>query len=124
MARGEGGQATVELALCLPFVALLIGAFVEVGFWVGDRARVIHAAREAARIAAVDPDEDHIRRAAERTGLTGASVEISPDTSARVVGDPIEVTVTYRPAPRVPLAGSIFRPGELEASAVMRIETP
>lgn len=124
MALREDGQATLELALCLPAVALLIAGFVELGFWVGDRTRTIHAAREAVRVAAVDHDEDHIRRAAEATGLDGIDVEVDPGAEGRVVGDPVEVTVRLAGAPRVPLAGSIFRFGAIESRAVMRIETP
>lgn len=124
MTRSEAGQATLELALCLPVVALLIAGFVEVGFWVGDRTRVIHAAREAARIAAVDPEFDRIRRAAEDTGLEGVRVSVDPEREERIVGEAITVTVNYPGAPKIPFAGSIFRPRTLEASAVMRIETP
>lgn len=124
MARSERGQATLELALCLPAIALLIAGIVELGFWVGDRTRVIHAAREAVRVAAVDPDEDRIRRAAEATGLTGIDVEVKPASHSRAVGEPVEVTVTLPGAPRVPFAGSVFRFGELQASSVMRIEAP
>lgn len=120
----EGGQATLELALCLPAVALLIAGIVELGLWVGDHTRVIHAAREAVRVAAVDPDPDHIRRAAEDTGLDGIDVTIAPGVQGRVVGNPVEVTVTLPGAPRVPLFGSIFRFPSIEASAVMRIEAP
>lgn len=118
------GQATLELALCLPVVALLIAGIAEMGLWLGDRTRVIHAAREAVRVAAVDSDPDHIRRAAENTGLDGLDVAIDPGAQGRVVGRPVEVTVTLPGAPRVPLAGSIFRFGSIEASAVMRIESP
>ena len=124
MARREEGQATLELALCLPAVALLIAGFVELGFWVGDRTRALHAAREAVRVAAVDGDEDHIRRAAEATGLEDIDVKVQPGAHGRVVGDPVEVTVRLSGAPRVPLAGSIFRFGAIESRAVMRIETP
>lgn len=124
MRRGERGQATLELALCLPAIALLIGGMVELGLWVGDRTRVIHAAREAVRVAAVDGDEDRIRRAAEGTGLENIEVDVDPAARARAVGDPVQVTVSFPGAPRVPVAGSIFRFGEIEASSVMRIEAP
>ena len=122
--RSEAGQATLELALCLPAVALLIAGIVELGLWVGDRTHVIHAAREAVRVAAVDPDSDDIQRAAEDTGLQGIDVEVDPGAQGRVVGEPVEVTVTLPSTSRVPLAGSLFRFGAIEASAVMRIESP
>ena len=120
----DRGQATLELALCLPAVALLLAGIVEFGLWVGDRTRVIHAAREAVRVAAVDPDSEHIRRAAEDTGLDEVDVKVTPGAQGRVVGHPVKVTVELPGAPRVPFAGSIFRFGAIRASAVMRIEAP
>ena len=120
----EGGQATLELALCLPILALVLAGLLEFGLWTGDRTRVIHAAREAVRVAAVDSDPDRIRRAAEDTGLENIEVEIHPGVRGRVVGEPVEVTVTLPGAPRVPLAGSVFRFGAIVSTAVMRIEAP
>ena len=124
MRAEDRGQATLELALCLPVVALLLAGIVEFGLWVGDRTRVIHAAREAVRVAAVDSDADQIRRAAEDTGLDEIDVRVAPAAQGRVVGHPVKVTVELHGAPRVPFAGSIFRFGAIQASAVMRIEAP
>ena len=61
---GDEGQAAVELALVLPLVALLLLALVQVGLVVRDQILVIHAAREAAREAAVDAGPDVPGRAA------------------------------------------------------------
>ena len=46
----------MELALVLPLVVALLLAVVQVGLIVRDQVLVVHAAREAAREAAVDPD--------------------------------------------------------------------
>jgi Flp pilus assembly protein TadG len=54
MFRRERGQATVELALILPVVALILAALVQTGMVVVDHVRLWHAAREAARAAVVD----------------------------------------------------------------------
>ena len=61
--RREGGQATVEVALLLPLLATMLLAVVQVGLVVRDQVLVTHAAREAARAAAVDPTEDAAREA-------------------------------------------------------------
>ena len=53
--RGERGQATVELALCLPMLCLLLLGVVQVAVVVRDHLAVQVAAREAARAAAVRP---------------------------------------------------------------------
>jgi Flp pilus assembly protein TadG len=54
----------VELALVLPLVLLLLLGVVQVGLVVRDQILVVHAAREAAREAAVDPAPGAARRAA------------------------------------------------------------
>ncbi|MFP5352800.1 MAG: TadE/TadG family type IV pilus assembly protein [Actinomycetota bacterium] len=122
--QGQSGQATLELALTLPVLALLLAALVEVGLVVADQARLWHATREAARVAAVDPDAGEVRAAAERPGLSPLKVEISPAPRMRRQGDPVTVHVTYSPESRVPLFGSLLERVELEATGVMRIEQP
>src|SRR5688500_2007953 len=122
--QGQDGQATLELALTLPFLALLLAALVEVGLVVGDQARLWHAAREAARVAAVDADADDVLAAAERPGLRPLHVAVSPTPRSRRQGDPVTVSVTYSPRSRIPLFHSLLERVELEASGVMRIEQP
>ena len=122
--RREAGQATVELALCLPLVALLLGAVIEVAMLATDRGRLIHAAREAARVAVVEHEEQPEREAAEAGGLQGLELSISPGPEGRVQGSPLTVRVGYNPPGRVPILGALFRDIELEAQAVMRIERP
>ena len=120
----ERGQATVELALCLPIVVLLLGCVVAVGRVVSDHTRVWHAAREAARVAAVDADLAEIRFAAGRSGLDGIRVEVSPSEHERVAGEPATVTAIYSPRVTVPLIGTLLAPTELKATATMAIEVP
>ena len=60
----EGGQAAVELALALPLLALLALALLQVTLVVRDQVLLTHAAREAAREAAVDPEPGAARRGA------------------------------------------------------------
>ena len=52
--RLDGGQSTVELALCLPVVLMALLFVVQVGLVVRDQIRTVQAAREAARSAAVE----------------------------------------------------------------------
>lgn len=124
MATSQRGQATVELALCLPLVALIFGAVVEVALVAADQARLWHAAREAARVAVVDPDPAKARAAAEEAGLEPVDVSITPEPRYRVQGEPLRVALTYRPSARVPLVGELFELIELHADATMRIERP
>jgi TadE-like protein len=120
----QRGQATVELALCLPILFLALAALVEVGLLVGDQVRLWHAAREGARIAVVDRAADDVRAAAEAAGLKPLEVEISPAAQDRSPGAPLTVALSYRPHTRVPLLGALFARTELHAEATMRIEQP
>ncbi|HWI04001.1 MAG TPA: TadE/TadG family type IV pilus assembly protein [Acidimicrobiales bacterium] len=47
--RADEGQASVELALVLPLVMMLLLAVVQLGLLVRDQILVVHAAREAVR---------------------------------------------------------------------------
>ena len=120
----EAGQATVELALCLPLLALVLGAVVELSLLASDQVRLWHAAREAARAAAVEPDVSEAEAAAEQVGLADIVVSVTPDAAFRVRGEPVTATVTYRPPGHVPLLSEAVSRLELEAEAVMRIEQP
>lgn len=118
------GQATVELALALPLLALLLAGLVEVGLLVADQGRLWHAAREAARVAVVDPDMDDVREAAERPGLAPIELDVEPPAHMRRQGDPLTVSLVYRPPGRVPVFGTLLDRVALTARATMRIEQP
>jgi hypothetical protein len=66
--RGDEGQAAVEVALVLPLVATLLLLVVQTALIVRDQVLVVHAAREAARAAAVEAGDDAPRRAAMLAG--------------------------------------------------------
>jgi hypothetical protein len=124
MRTDQRGQATVELALSLPLLVILLGFVVETAMLAGDQVRLWHATREAARAAVVDPDPAAARSAAGRSGLSDLSMSIDPDPSYRVQGQPLRVEITMRPEGSVPLIGAVFENIELRASAAMRIEEP
>ena len=123
-APDASGQSTVELALGLPALALVLALVVEVGLVAGDQVRLWHAAREAARVAVVDPDLADVEDAAARSGLEDLEVSVSPEPTYRVQGEPLEVEVQYRPGGHVPLVGELFSRLTMRASAAMRIEEP
>ena len=119
----EGGQSAVELALALPLLALLALAMLQVALVVRDQVLLTHAAREAAREAAVASDGDAGRRGA----LAGARLD--PDrlevrtTGRRGPGSRVTTTLTYRSATDVPLVGRLVADVQLRASVTMRTET-
>jgi Flp pilus assembly protein TadG len=115
---GERGQATVEFAFLLPLVILAVLAVIQVGLVVRDQLGVVHAAREAARAASVDPDPGRAVRAAHRT-LPGADVDIGARPK---VGGEVSVTVHYTSVTDLPLVGVLFPDPDLHATSVMRVE--
>ena len=114
----------MELALLLPILVLIVAAVIEVAMLGFDQLRLWHAAREAARTAVVNADENDIRAAAGRSGLDAVDVSVSPDTPHRTFGAPLTVEVTYTPDGAIPLVGSLVDSVTLRADAVMRIERP
>ncbi|MFI5052899.1 MAG: TadE/TadG family type IV pilus assembly protein [Acidimicrobiia bacterium] len=116
--RDDGGQATVEFALLLPILMLAAMAIIQVALVVRDEMGVVHAAREAARAASVDPDPGHAQRVAKRT-LPGADVEVGKRPK---VGGEISVTVRYTSVTDLPIVGALFPDPALHATAVMRVE--
>lgn len=57
-ANSERGQATVEFAVVLPALLLVVLAFVQVSLVVLTKFAVTHTAREVARVLVVDPGAD------------------------------------------------------------------
>src|SRR5262249_32936416 len=121
-ARRDRAQATLEAALVLPFVLVLLLLVLQVGLIVRDQILVTNAAREAARAAAVDPDPVAPERAAR------AATTLEPGRLAVRVSDRgpsganVRVEVTYRAPTDVPLVGPVLPDVELSAVAVMRVE--
>jgi Flp pilus assembly protein TadG len=119
---GQCGQATVELALVLPLVALLLLALVQAAVVARDQLLVAHAAREAVRAAAVDDDVDAARRAAEQAGPLAAE-RLDVQVSGRAgVGSRVRVVVRYTVPTHLPLVGRAVGDVVLTASATMRVE--
>ena len=120
--RGDEGQAAVELALVLPLVVALMLAVVQVALIVRDQVLVVHAAREAAREAAVDPDPAAARRAAaEGSGLRASRLRVEV-TGRGAPGSRVRVEVRYRAATDVPLVGAVLGELNLSGAAAMRVE--
>ena len=118
----DGGQASVELALALPLVAVLLLAIVQVGLVVRDQVLLTHAAREAARTAAVDPDVAAVVAAA-RAGGGLEPARLSVQVVGRgATGSRVRVRLTYSEPTDVPLVGSFVGDLELHAEATMRVE--
>ena len=87
----ERAQATVEFALVLPVVVVLLVGLVQVGRLVGLQVAVIDAARAGARAASVDPRPSVAEAAARVTLARGDRLEVHLELAG---GRPRVVTVT------------------------------
>ena len=116
----DRGQATVELALALPLLCLLVLAVVQVGVVVRDRLAVQLAAREAARAAVVAADP-----VAAGTPAAQRAVQLRPlQVRVEAGGDTVTVTVTYLEPTDVPLIGALLPDVEVSATVTMAVEPP
>lgn len=118
--RLDRGQATVELALVLPLVALLALGVAQVAVVAAQQLAVLHAARDAARAASVDADAPGAadRAAHEATALRPLAV------SAAVAGDLVTVTVSHRAPTDLPLIGPLLPDVVVSARVSMARDPP
>lgn len=117
----DEGQAATELALVLPLVLLLALLIVQIALVARDQILVVHAAREAAREAAVDPRPASVRKAAIRaSGLKpgGLGTELFLGGGSSIV----TVRVEYRSPTDVVLIGPLIPDIVVGAKAAMRSE--
>jgi Flp pilus assembly protein TadG len=114
----DGGQSTVEFALVLPLVLALALAVVQLAVVARDQVLVVHAARQAARTASVDPVPDHAVAAARRVA-GDVTVHLAPRPGA---GEEQVVTVERRVPVRIALLAPFFPDVVVSGRAVMRVE--
>jgi len=111
----------VELALVVPLVMVLTLVTLQVALVARDQVLVVHAAREGARQAAVDPSAALVRFAALRSGSLKPE-GLRAETSYQGGSGIVIVRVEYRSETAVPLIGPWFPPVQLRAKATMRSE--
>ena len=116
----DSGSATVEIALLLPLVLMVMFAVAEVAMAARVQLELVNGAREGARVAAVSPEPaDAVAAVQQALGELGGHARIGV-SRPHVVGEPATVTVVLRHR-----IGSILFGGtsiELQAQASMRVE--
>lgn len=120
MNRSEHGQSTVELAVLLPVVTVVLLGVVQVGLLIRDTLSVVNASRVAARAAALTPELSAVREAFDDQGvdLGSGTVELSGDL---VPGGLAAIEVSRRPT-SVPIFGRFIGSATLRERLVFRIE--
>jgi Flp pilus assembly protein TadG len=118
-AAGERGQATVEFALALGVIAVLVVAIARVGVVIRDELAVGLAAREGARAAAVSADP---ASAAVAAATRAVSLPIAVSTSAG--STTVTVSVVYTDGGGSSIISRIFGSVVHRSSATMALEPP
>ena len=115
--RRDRGQASVELALCLPVVMVLALGLLQVVLIVRDQLAVDLAAREGARHAAVAADPWSAAQRAVHGSLDRTGIEIDVAVDDRTV----RVTVGTAPT-QVPFIGAVVNGRRLTGTVTMALE--
>ncbi len=118
--KHERGQATVELALVLPLLALVLLGVVQIALIGRDSIAVTHAARAAARAAAIDVGSGE-PAARGATGLDAARLSVTV-TGDRERGGIVTVSVSYDDPTDVPLIGRLIGDVRLTDRFSARVE--
>ncbi len=115
--RNEDGQAAVELALAFPLAAVFLLGAVQVTVVIRDQLAVIHAAREAARAAAVSTD------AGDGVGAGQRAVELpAVEITVSAAGGQVRATATRTVRTDVPFVGLFLPDVTVRGTAVMALE--
>ena len=113
--RSQDGQATVEFALVLPAVVIIVLLIFQVLVLGRDYLVLVDVTREAARGAAVDRSGNDANEAVDR-GLPGAHLELQRH------GETITATVHYTAKTSLPIVGALLPDIAIQRSLTMWIE--
>lgn len=121
--RGQRGAVAVEFGILAVLLFTLLFGIIQFGLWFWSWQTGAHAAREAARVAAVQPCDNADITSAASTAMEGApatGTAISVDRPAGVkVGDEITIHLTFTTADLGFFPGF---DGFVEKSATSRVE--
>lgn len=118
MASSDRGASALEFALVVPILLVLVMGIIEFGFMFQAQLALTHAAREGARMAAVDK-YDAAKVVNQAYPVTPAIATVPSPPSSAASGDPISVTLSYDYDWQVlPFPGTVA----LTGTAVMRKE--
>jgi Flp pilus assembly pilin Flp len=116
--KNENGASSIEFALILPILVMLMVGIFEFGMAYSNYIAITHAAREGARLAAVNQfSEDLVRERAYPVNPDSVSLSFP---YGNVHGEPVMVTIKYNKKIAIPLWGTAILP--LQSQASMRIE--
>ena len=99
--RDERGQSTVEFALIIPLIIVVLLAVIQVALVAYAQLSISHIARETARAVSVDPTVDgaHLMQDIAPLGTKGLVVEVFFEPSPVSGRTFVVVSVSYQTAP-------------------------
>jgi Flp pilus assembly protein TadG len=117
----DAGQATVEVALAVPLLVIVMLFGVQIALVIRDQIATIAAAREAARAVVVADGKTSV---ADAAATRAASLNPSRRTvKVSMSGGLVTATVTYRSPTDLPLVGIFIPDITVHGTATMALET-
>lgn len=100
--RHQKGQALVELALLVPFMALIVFGLIEFGFMFNDYVSVVNASRNGARVAAHDSASTNVNSTVSDSAKSLLNCSTPTATTTQNGSNPtnswtVTVSCTYTP---------------------------
>jgi Flp pilus assembly protein TadG len=117
----DAGQATVEVALAVPLLVIVMLFGVQIALVIRDQIATIAAAREAARAVVVADGKPGVA-----DGAVARTVALDPSrrsVNVSINGGLVTATVTYRSPTDLPLVGIFIPDITVHGSATMALET-
>lgn len=116
----ERGAVAVEFALVLPVLVLLLFGIIEFGRGYNAKVEITGAAREGARVLALDSGDPATIVASAAPNLDASKISVSTSGTPCVTGTQASVTVSYPFEYNIPLFGS--NTVTLSSTGVMRCD--
>ncbi len=119
--NNDAGQATVEVALAVPLLVIVMLFGVQIALVIRDQIATIAAAREAARAVVVADGKTNVADAA--VARTAALNPSRRSVKVSINGGLVTAIVTYRSPTDLPLVGIFIPDITIHGSATMALET-
>jgi Flp pilus assembly protein TadG len=125
--KSQNGQATVELAISLVILIIILFAIIDFGRIFHAYLTLEHASREAARVASVGGTNYEViniaKESAPSLNSNTITVSISPSREDRVRGTYVTINMSYPISFSIPFFQTILpNPLTINAKTVMRVE--
>ncbi|MBV8078860.1 MAG: pilus assembly protein [Actinobacteria bacterium] len=118
----EAGQSTVEFALVLPILVMVLGAIVEFGIGFHDYMALTDTVRVAARAAALNGSSLDSAQQAAQDAASQAGGGLTVPVTVQFVDGGTDVEVTGTTPYSIGIFGFSLQSGELSSTTTERIE--